>query len=567
MASYKDVLKMPTNIEETTLATLNFFNDNYRDISPEILENRKKIKRYIEKFHSEAGTLTSKVSDKIDLLDKEKNYPVLMAAHQPNFIPYGGVVRKATLLHVLDKELKELTSNPNIEFFGIADQDISQSWRWQRESQLPSIRKKNGYLSLFYDFPEEYDNKLFCSVPKPSKEDVDGWKEDIENWINEEINKIEKVNNNKISYGQKRQLYENFDRFTDLLDSAYKHSTNFADFNAFLLSEIVNKKWGYDTLFTRFSECQQIFEHEFAFLLYHYKDFYNSLNKTKLEIEGKTAEKMAPFWYHCDCNGKISLSVYDENEKQISVGGKCPECKEYVEFEFDRDELKNGFGMKDIISRISARARAMPLIIFNGLGVSCYVGGLGGSKKYSAESKIIANNLKQKFPVYVAWLPHDYYAGLGQLDAFLTLKSACNGSRINLKKSLDKVQSKIVTLSSESEKKKDRLRKQIKKENREEIIREIKKLDSEYRKKELSLKAYLASLKKVPTALGLRPSIADYIINIGLEETNRQWIKYLEGNGKLTEDLYLDSIFGKNEELFELVREDGLLVKGDKNGR
>lgn len=557
MSDYSDLKVLP-DIEKVSKATLDFFSSKYPNIPDRVLENRKKLKRYVEKFHKEAGTLTPEVKSKIDLLDEEKSYPFLMSAHQPNFIPYSGVVRKTTMLHVLDKKLEESTSNPNIEFFGIADQDISQSWKWQKISLLPCITKKYGYLSLSYDFPAEYNTKLFCSVPKPSQHSVAYWKGEIREWINECIRDIDKFDG-KISREQKSRLYENYDEFAELLDESYKRSANFADFDAFLLSKIANNVWGYDTLFARFSECQQIFDSEFTFLLYRNEDYQKFLKDARLEVENKTTEETAPFWYHCDCKGKVGLSVHERGER-ISVDGACPACNKNTEFEFDKEELKNGNGLSAISSRISARARAMPLVLFNGLGVSCYVGGLGGSKNYSAESKIVADNLGLPFPPYAAWLPYDYYNGLGQLNTFLRIKSVCDGSEISFKKALNGLQNKIKKFEQDLEKKKHSFIERMKTGDKEALIKEIKKIDSNYKKEEISLKTCFSYLKKAPKILTMRPSIADYAINIGLRETNRQWVKHLAEDGRLTEDLYLDSVLGRNEEMFELFKDGSMLL-------
>jgi hypothetical protein len=70
---------------------------------------------------------------------------------------------------------------------------------------------------------------------------------------------------------------------------------------------------------------------------------------------------------------------------------------------------------------MSARALAVPLVFFDGLAVSGYVGGAGG-KHYLRQAKYVADQMSLLFPPVVIWRPHDRYLGLGQLEALLTMK-------------------------------------------------------------------------------------------------------------------------------------------------
>jgi hypothetical protein len=48
-------------------------------------------------------------------------------------------------------------------------------------------------------------------------------------------------------------------------------------------------------------------------------------------------------------------------------------------------------------------------------------------------------------------------------------------------------------------------------------------------------------LENISAVLDLIPSIIDYAVNIGLEETSEQWIEYLLKYGSLSSDLHLKS--------------------------
>ena len=96
-----------------------------------------------------------------------------MTAHQPNLFAYSGVLRKATLNHVLAKGLETQLGVPVISFFGIADQDFSDD-RWVRSAQLPAVKKRDGVLTLQIKLP---DKLRLNQVSKPSNDVVAGWKQ------------------------------------------------------------------------------------------------------------------------------------------------------------------------------------------------------------------------------------------------------------------------------------------------------------------------------------------------------------------------------------------------------
>ena len=54
---------------------------------------------------------------------------------------------------------------------------------------------------------------------------------------------------NIIWCSKKNILQENFDNFWDIIEKSYDRASNYADFNAYVVSSIVNEIWGYDTLF------------------------------------------------------------------------------------------------------------------------------------------------------------------------------------------------------------------------------------------------------------------------------------------------------------------------------
>ncbi len=171
------------NLEELVQACVSFHERNKDEMnSARVHERRSQLAGFARVFHDECGTLTPSVQEKLEHLENG-NCIVLMTAHQPNFFAYSGVLRKATLNHVLARKLEGVLGVPVVSFFGIADQDFTDD-RWVRSCELPAVQRSGGLLSLEVKLP---DKLMLNKVPKPRLELVAEWKSTIEGWLNEAI--------------------------------------------------------------------------------------------------------------------------------------------------------------------------------------------------------------------------------------------------------------------------------------------------------------------------------------------------------------------------------------------
>lgn len=540
-----DYFQIPDTLEELCSRTIGFHDSAYSKIPERVIKNREKISEYSRKFHEEAGTLSSGVCSMLENMSEE-GCILIMSAHQPNFFPYSGVMRKLSVLDALGDEIGS-HGRKYAEFFGISDQDITESWRWQKESHLPSIEKKKGCHSLFCSIPDSYSRKIYYSVPKPSVNEKESWKKEIKSWMVDNIKSIEK-NGVCIPEEKKKRISDEYENFSRLIDNAYEHSGSLSDFNSFVMSGIANSSWGNDTIFARFYEFDEIFGSEFSRLLFMNSEYQKHLKDAVMNVEGKVPEKKAPFWYHCECAGKVGLDV-SADDTMTAVSGTCPCCGNYYDFSFANDELGAGEGLKEIENRISPRARTVPIILMDGLGIACFVGGKGGSMKYMAETKRIAENMGMSFPVYVSWLPFDCYCGLGQLNAFS--EAGKHSDSHGIAEGLEKIQKRLSYIESIRMKERNEIL-----INYSEVSERIKEIDRNFadEKKELALEK--AKLLKIPDSLKIRPSIADYAINIGIEKTGKEWKRLLKESGFSEKYTKLDSIIGMDEEIMDfMIRE------------
>jgi len=501
-----------------------------------MLDKRKAFAEHVVAFHNDA-----QIPLRVDY-----EGIVLMSAHQPNLFPYSGIVRKAVLVHAVAEQLRNELDCPVAELFCFADQDFAEE-RWFREAQLPSVRSRNGTLSLRLSVTPPYSNKLMRVVPKPVNSEVDKMKSDVQRWATESSDSV-------VRHAKQLGLpVPNIDLDTravfDVIDRAKERSVNAADFNAFFFAYLI-EECGYDTAFARFSECQQVFSDEIFFLLEHYSQY------ARLMIESHTdpaTKPPTPIWYHCPCGGKADVETTQASDCTLSA--KCRACNTTAEF-------KGGLraALQQMLPNLSLRAEAM-LLAFSGIGLTFYVGGHGGAE-YLGRAHKIAESLGMRFPVVSIWRPRDIYGGVAQLDAILELlkmilaydlernAEKCDAATVlsELDDRLAEIERAVFRL--------DDLKRAVatrRLDGFKEEIAFIVKMQNELktrleRDKIARDRSIVANIK---TTVRMVPSIIDYVINIGMRSTASQWSKALENELSFDADVPLktnapmDALFDK----------------------
>jgi hypothetical protein len=469
-----------------------------------------------------------------------------MTAHQPNLFAYGGVMRKASVNQALADKLTSKLGIPVVCFFGLADQDFTDD-RWVRSALLPDVERRDGTLELRVDLPEKM---ILNKVKKPSRKVIDDWHSAVTDWIERNIGLASRSLSSLGVNSQlcRQELNTNFRDFWEIVQEAHEKAEFCSDFNSFVLSKVVNDVWKYPTLFSRFSQCQRVFGREFNFLLSR-SDEYSKLLKEVTTNQNSSGGgvneqefEIAPFWHHCECGSKARLMA-GKKDGELIGRGNCLRCGKEYEISL---ELGEAPAFREYLAHVSARSVSMPLVLFPGLGVCCYVGGVGG-QEYLRQAKYVADGLGISFPPVVVWRPKDVYLGIGQLGALLTYNALSGTLEL----------SQLVPFESQLKEKIDRVVKQVedlelqKKDisktsqpSKKETIDRLKTLSirqSEIRRENdfSLLSRNLKLVENVKTVLSLYPCMIDYAVNVGLKRTSDSWVAFLKDNGDLRSEVPL----------------------------
>ena len=483
--------------------------------------NRKRLGQYIKQFHNQANTLNPEINDSIGLLD-DPSSKILVSIHQPNLFAYGGVYKKIILLETLRSMAESKSPDAKlINLFLIVDHDFLEDM-WIRMAQLPSIRHKSGILEIRTPVSNSKRWQMVCNSAPPPKNILDSWKRQVKLWIR----------NASTGSFDKSILLRNFEHLWYEVEDAFARSKSYADFNAFFQSKVVNKIWGYKTLFVRLSEISPVFNKGFEFLLSNYDRYSTAVeNAEGYFIQhnistgvSSTAYLNAPVWIHCKCGSKASAKVL-KVDKGIIIRGKCMSCKSDLQIGFENtQELRFS---EDVVQKVSPRAIPILLLLSRELGIGCYASGTGGSVGYSIVGSLIFNELSVKIPITVVWPSEDHYIGFGQSEALETVQMKGEVEVVNY----------LQKLRTEDSAKSKEIRPLLMERNR--LIDEGQPIEGVLSRlfsvKEQQRKIHSMSkvVEKVKNSLQIKPCFLDYGINFGIRDVELQWRQNLIENDNL----------------------------------
>jgi hypothetical protein len=332
-------------------------------------------------------------------------------------------------------------------------------------------------------------------------------------------------------------MVDNLNSFWEIVESAYSKARSYSDFNAFLMSKIINSIWGYNTLFVRLSEMSNVFQNGFQFLISNLTTYTDALRGTEQTLlsQGQstgvssTSYDKAPMWLHCNCGSKARLSV--ATQEKFVFTGSCISCNKELTLDLAPDG-SNRPDLSKVISFISPRAVSLPLLLSLDLQISCYCTGKG-ALGYLTDANAISKHLGIDWPLILAWDSKDDYIGIAQNQAL---------NAIHMK--IPEAKSRLQELHSRMDEYKTKIRELVNK--RTELAKADASLSSilddlfQLKEEQRRIRSEVIILEKATKILNLRPCILDYAVNFGMAHTEKQWHRHLLENGNLTAPVSFD---------------------------
>ena len=517
------ISSIPESLSEA-VATISKQMDE-QTISETVLNNRQRLQRFIDKFHNEANSASPSVMDKLRLLSDPET-SIFVSIHQPNLFAFGGVFKKIVLLQTLMNTIQQrIPSSKIVNLFLIVDHDFMDD-AYIRLAELPSTRHVDGRLQLRMPINESKRWQLVCNMPLPGRTVVDHWRVQIYDWIRHSLA-------NQNSDIDKLTIMNNFKLFWNKVEESYSLSKNYSNFNSFLISQLVNMEWGYNTLFVRLSDISPVFENGFKYLITNFGKYSMSLNRADnmflragINTGVSSASYLnAPLWLHCSCGSKASTKLHVGPNGELALVGTCMSCKSNLKVELGQ---KNEVSLPvDTIQRLSPRAIPILLLLARELSVSCYASGTGGSLGYTVVGAMVFRELNINMPLTIIWAGKDVYNGIGRLEALRHLPHSNQAEITNyieeLKREESEYKRKIEPLVA------DRSHRVKEGQPIDVVLDKLFRLKTQQR----NIRQLLQVAQKVKNALETKSSIIDYVVNFGMTNTEMLWRRNLLRNDSL----------------------------------
>ncbi len=363
----------------------------YHELTLKQQQNVQKLNTISKIFFSRAKIRNNCLNDTIN------QAVILDSGHQPNFLPYSGIWKKAFLLSWFQKQLEKKGKNA-IAYFGFADQNLSTA-KILSKNHIPYWNKK-GSEEIGFHIEEKDRCKPFCFIQKPSR---DRWEKEMD-----KIAGLYPWNANKNTPDTVQEKPKIEDIITILWDS-YENSQNFSELNSIIFAKICYEILGIENIcFYTFSDLnrEKIFLDESKEIILQQHAYNQIFNRTiaikKLDLRTVTPNRI-PFWYHCECGGKLDLTV---THPGIWIGS-CPLCRKDHHLDVGpKLERLDAF-----YARMDFSAVSRNIVFASGMGSSLFLSGSGGSSSYGLISDEISQELGFYRPLRLSWISRDYYFG------------------------------------------------------------------------------------------------------------------------------------------------------------
>jgi hypothetical protein len=402
---------------------------------------------------------------------------------------------------------------------------------WVHVAKLPSMKNSSGILDIRYPMNDVKRWKIICKTDPPTHSLISYWENQVYTWIK---------NDKSLSKENRKRLYDNLEKFWQIVEDSLSSSKNYSEFNSHIMSKMINNVWDYMTLFVNLSDLSNVFKNGYDFLLSNNDVYLKSLERSETFFRNhgihngisSNSSKYSPLWLNCSCGSKGYSILNKEENGNTYLAGKCISCKKDL---FLNVGTKNNIFIPiDKMSMVSPRAIPILLLLSRELKISSYLTGTGGSLGYTIIGKRVYDDLKIKMPLLLLWASKDVYTGFAQKDAL----------RILLQNNINDISKFLIEANNKNHDYENKIKPLISKRNLVYKDKDaLKSLLDEllfYKKEQRNLKSLINNVEKSNNALTLKSCIIDYVVNFGMDNISNMWSGSLIKNNDFASPLILN---------------------------
>ncbi len=205
-------------------------------------------------------------------------------------------------------------------------------------------------------------------------------------------------------------------------------------------------------------------------------------------------------------------------------------CKKELTLEL-ADDHRN-LDLSKVISYISPRAIAIPLLLSRDLEISCYCSGKGGLG-YLIDANVISKHLGIRWPLTLVWGSKDIYRGLAQNQALNAIHMEIPEAERHLQE--------LHSRNNEYERKiRDLVAKRTELAKANGSLRSILEDLFQLKEEQRRIRREIVIIEKASKILSLSPCILDYAVNFGMVDTEKHWCRHLLENGNLASPVHFN---------------------------
>jgi hypothetical protein len=270
---------------------------------PDQIADRGALAHESRAFHRRADTLTPAVEE--NLSRYADNAPCARVAHQPNFLPSVNVVAQAAVCHDLNLRM----GGSHAEVFFLVDYDANDDRRY-RHAALPSLLARSGVWHLSAPSTDLAGLIMFRESP-PTTDFITACIAAIRGWAGQQVAFLPNVRTRR---SLRHRLAEAVASIESTFHFAADRARSLADFNAIVLSRMVNRVLGLPTLFLPGSRTFPIIAGSIESIWRARAAIESATAATSRHRNGEAVRTATPgigagpLWKECECGMRLALT-------------------------------------------------------------------------------------------------------------------------------------------------------------------------------------------------------------------------------------------------------------------